>query len=150
METNIFEQPKNGLLISTDKAKLDLNLIHQHLSTSTYWAQNIPIAIVKKSIERSLCFGIYENKSQVGFARVVTDYATFAWISDVFVIYTHKGRGLSKWLMDCIMSHPDMQGLRRWILATRDAHGLYAQYGFKPLEKPEMFMEIMMPNPYDK
>jgi GNAT superfamily N-acetyltransferase len=149
METVIFEKQKNGLVLSTDTSKLDIAAIHLHLSTATYWAHNIPIALVKKSIENSLCFGIYDGITLVGFARVVTDYATFAWISDVYVVDSHKGRGLSKWLIKCIMSHPDLQGLRRWILATRDAHGLYAQYGFKPLAKPEMIMEINKPNPYD-
>ncbi|HMU11272.1 MAG TPA: GNAT family N-acetyltransferase [Ferruginibacter sp.] len=136
----ISEVVKDDLLISTDKTKLDVTLIHHYLCTESYWAKNIPIALVEKSIAGSFCFGIYHHDAQVGFARVITDHATFAYLADVFVLENYRGKGLSKWLMETIMSHPDLQGLRRWLLATRDAHGLYAQYGFVPLDKPERIM----------
>lgn len=141
------ETIKNDFIISTDKTKLDVARIHHFLSTESYWARNIPIGIVKKSIEGSFCFGIYHNDMQVGFARVVTDHATFAYLADVFVLDEYRGRGLSKWLMQVIMNSPDLQGLRRWLLATKDAHGLYAQFGFTPLDKPERIMGL---KPFDE
>lgn len=134
------EVVKDDLLISTDKTKLDVALIHHYLCMESYWAKNIPIALVEKSIAGSFCFGIYHQEAQVGFARVITDHATFAYLADVFVLESYRGKGLSKWLMETIIGHPDLQGLRRWLLATRDAHGLYAQYGFVPLDKPERIM----------
>lgn len=134
------EVVKDDLLISTDKTKLDVALIHHYLCTESYWAKNIPIALVEKSIAGSFCFGIYHQEAQVGFARVITDHATFAYLADVFVLESYRGKGLSKWLMETIIGHPELQGLRRWLLATRDAHGLYAQYGFVPLDKPERIM----------
>ena len=120
--------------ISTDSARLDLPLLHSHLSTA-YWSEGVPLETVTKSIEQSIVFGAYivDGGALVGFARVVTDYATFAWICDVFVFPDHRGRGLGKWLMECIVEHPDLQGLRRLLLATRDAHGLYEQFGFEPV-----------------
>ena len=133
---------KNDFLISTDKTKLNIGVIHDYLSKESYWAKNIPLAIVKKSIKGSLCFGLYHKKVQVGFARVVTDHATFGYIADVFILNEYRGKGLSKWLMEVIMNHPNLQGLRRWMLATRDAHGLYAQFGFLPLDKPERIMGL--------
>ena len=133
---------KNGFLLSTDKDKLDIDVIHQFLSNS-YWAANIPHDVVKKSLEHSLCFGIYKDKQLAGFARTITDYATFAYLADVFILDEFRGNGLSKWLVDCIRQHPDLQGLRRWMLATKDAHKLYSQYaGFVPIASPEMWMEI--------
>ena len=141
---NIYEAVKNEFLISTDKNKLDIQLIQNYLGNESYWAKNIPVAIVKKSIEGSFCFGLYvqekENFSQVGFARVITDHATFAYLADVFIIEKFRGKGLSKWMMKEIMGHPELQGLRRWLLATKDAHGLYAQFGFSALDKPERIM----------
>lgn len=133
---------KNGFLLSTDKDKLDVEVIYQFLSNS-YWATNIPRDIVAKSLENSLCFGIYKDNRLVGFARTITDYATFAYLADVFVLEEFRGNGLSKWLVDNIKQHPDLQGLRRWMLATKDAHQLYKQYaGFVPITSPGMWMEI--------
>lgn len=133
--------------ISTDPARIDAQMVHQFL-TNSYWAAGIPLETVQRSILNSLCFGIYQAGRQVGFARVISDQATFAYLADVFVIEPCRGRGLSKWLMECITGHPDLQGLRRWMLATRDAHGLYQQYGFTRLEKPERCMEIHCPDIY--
>ena len=133
--------------ISTDKNKLSLAVIHGYLSQS-YWCKGVPVETVKHSIENSLCFGVYDEMSQVGFARVVTDYATFAYLADVFILEEYRGFGLSKLLMNEIINHPGLQGLRRWVLATRDAHGLYARYGFKPLAAPDRFMELHDPDVY--
>jgi len=127
--------------ISTDPGRLDVAFIHQFLSESSYWATGRPIEVVRRSIEHSLPFGIYWNGTPAGFARVITDYATFAWIADVFVVPEHRGRGLSKWLMEVILAHPRLQGFRRWVLATKDAQGLYAKFGFEPLLRPERWME---------
>ncbi|CCH56590.1 GCN5-related N-acetyltransferase [Fibrisoma limi BUZ 3] len=129
-----------GYTISTDKTKLDVTLIHQFLSQESYWAANIPREIVERSIKGSLCFGVYLDGQQVGFARVITDEATFAYLADVFILSEHRGKGLSKQLMETISAWPTLQGLRRWILATRDAHTLYEQFGFKVLDTPEIFM----------
>jgi GNAT superfamily N-acetyltransferase len=131
-------------LISTDKSRLNLGVIRDFLSTS-YWAAGVPGDVVRRSIQNSLAFGVYEGEEQVGFARVVTDYATFAYLADVFVLEAHRGRGLAKWLMEVITSHPRLQGFRRWMLATRDAHELYRRFGFAELERPEIFMEIVAP-----
>ena len=128
--------------ISTDKAKLDIPLIHQFLSQEAYWCQNIPLEIVQQSIENSVCFGVYQAEIQVGFARVITDFATFGYLADVFILPGHRGRGLSKQLMTFIMAYPPLQGLRRLMLVTLDAHGLYSQFGFKPIENPENTMSI--------
>ncbi len=133
--------------ISTDKEKLDIKMIHHYLSNS-YWAKNIPVDIVKKSIEHSLCFGIYFVNRQVGFARVVTDYTSFAYLADVFVLESEQGKGLGKWLIKEIMDYPSLQGLRKWLLATEDAHGLYKQYGFSALKNPDSIMEIRIDNIY--
>ena len=127
-------------LISTDKRRLDLSVIHGILTTS-YWAAGIPIGIVKRSIEHSLAFGVYKEDKQVGFARVITDYATFAYISDVFILKDYRGQGLSKWLMQVIADLSELQGLRKWVLITRDAHELYRKTGFTELENPERYME---------
>ena len=133
--------------IDTDRNRLDVPLIHGFL-TSSYWAEGIPIDVVRRSIEGSLCFGIYEDGRQVGFARVISDYATFAYLADVFVLESHRGRGLSKKLMAAIVAHPQLQHLRRWLLATRDAHRLYEQFGFQPLAAPDRFMELHDPAVY--
>ena len=135
--------------ISTDKSLLNKKVIHEFISNS-YWAKEIPMEILELSIENSICFGVYENDVQVGFARVVTDKATFGYLADVFILESHRGKGLSKMLMDAIMSHPDLQGLRRFMLATRDAHGLYAQYGFTPVALPDRLMEIVKKDLYLK
>jgi GNAT superfamily N-acetyltransferase len=118
--------------------------------TNSYWAKGISREIVTRSIEHSLCFGIYEGSgAQIGFARVVSDFATVAYLGDVFVLESHRGRGLSKWLMECVLEHPALQNLRRWILLTRDAHGLYSQFGFTPVKAPERYMELHRPNVYE-
>jgi GNAT superfamily N-acetyltransferase len=136
-------------VISTDRSRLDLNVIHNFL-TNSYWAKGIPREVVARSIEHSLCFGIYDGSgAQVGFARVISDFATCAYIADVFVLESHRGRGLGKALMECIMQHPSLQGLRRWNLTTRDAHTLYEQSGFRPLRFPERYMEILRLNMYE-
>ena len=142
---NEFHRPPYR--ISTDKAELDVEAIRAFLAES-YWARGIPPHLVEKSIQHSLCFGLYEENKQIGFARVITDYATFGYLGDVYLLESARGLGLGKWLMECVMGHPDLQGFRRWNLATRDAHGLYARYGFRPLENPQNYMEITVQNPY--
>lgn len=127
--------------ISDDRSRLDINLIHVYLSTESYWAIGRDVETVKRSIKNSLSFGLYKAGDQIGFARVLTDYATFAWIADVFILKEHRGKGLSKWLMEVILGHPDLQGFRRWVLATKDAHELYRKYGFMELKRPERWME---------
>ncbi len=134
------EWRRGTYLLSTDKARLDLALVHSFLETS-YWAAGIPAEVVRHSVENSLTFGLIRDDEQVGFARVVTDYATFAYLADVFVLEPHRGRGLGEWMMEVVFSHPEVQGLRRWMLATRDAHGLYRKYGLTELENPQIFME---------
>lgn len=129
------------IVVSTDNSKLDIPLIHKYISEDSYWARGVPLEIVKKSIENSLCFGVYKGDKQVGFARIMTDKATFAYLADVFILPESRKQGLSKKLMSEIMAHPDLQGLRKMLLATADAHGLYKQFGFKELEKPGNFME---------
>jgi GNAT superfamily N-acetyltransferase len=133
--------------ISTERNRFDIALIHNFLRSS-YWAKDIPRSIVEKSIANSLCFGAFFEGRQIGFARVVTDYATFAYVGDVFVVAEHRGRGVSKVLMDAILKHPELQGLRHILLATRDAHGLYSQFGFKALTHPELYMTIHNPTIY--
>jgi GNAT superfamily N-acetyltransferase len=135
-------------LISTDPALLDVALIHDFLSVRSYWAVGRPIDVVRRSLANSLCFGLYEKGRQVGFARVVTDQATFAWLCDVFILEEYRGRGLSKWLIGCVVSHPALQGLRRFLLGTRDAHGLYQRYGFAPLADPSRYLEVFRPDVY--
>ena len=138
---------RGEFLVTTDPARLDIDFIHGYLARS-YWAQDIPRVIVERGIANSLCFGVFDRDRQVGFARVITDYATFAYLADVFIIESHQGQGLSKFLMECIVNDPRLQGFRRWVLGTRDAHGLYAKYGFKPLANPDRFMEIHNPDVY--
>jgi GNAT superfamily N-acetyltransferase len=158
----IVEHRRGEFLISTDPARLDLDLIHRFLK-NCYWAEGIPREVVARSIEHSLCFGIYDESSeksphlaklaprsaQVGFARVISDFATIAYLGDVFVLESHRGRSMGKWMMECIMRHPALQGLRRWILLTRDAHKLYAKVGFTPLKAPERYMELHRPDVYE-
>jgi GNAT superfamily N-acetyltransferase len=136
------EWTRNGLSISTDPSRLDRSLIHEFLGRS-YWAAGIPREVVDRSIEGAMCFGVFDGGSQVGFARVITDRATFAYLADVFVLESHRGRGLATWLMEVIKGHPDLQGLRRWILMTRDAHGLYRKFGFREIADPSRCMEIV-------
>lgn len=175
----IVEQRRGEFVISTDPARLDLDVIHNFL-TNCYWARGIPREVVERSNAQSLCFGVYDDGDaspclakgarhgapkhgapkhrapmhgaprQVGFARVISDFATIAYVGDVFVLESHRGRGLSKWLMECIAQHPALQNLRRWILTTRDAHGLYAQVGFTPVKFPERYMERHDPNVYER
>ena len=133
--------------ISTDPARIDLVAVHAFL-TNSYWAAGIPLETVERSIRNSLCFGIYQRNCQVGFARVITDCATFAYLGDVFVLPEYRGQDLSKWMMECIMAHPELQGLRRWSLLTRDAHGLYRQFGFTELKSPQRWMERHDPEIY--
>jgi GNAT superfamily N-acetyltransferase len=130
----------NGYVISTDASRLDLRAVHDFLRNS-YWAAGVPFEVVERSVENSMVFGVYSGEEQVGFARVITDRATFAYLADVFVLEAHRGRGVGKWLMGTIFSHPDLQGLRRFMLATRDAHELYRSHGFDGLGSPEIFME---------
>src|SRR2546428_8173554 len=139
---------KGEFSITTDTKRLDIPFIHHFLSEKSYWATNIPITTVKRSIQNSLCFGVFHGAKQIGFARVISDFSTFAYLADVFIIEDERGKGLSKLLMEVISTHPDLQGLRRWVLATADAHKLYEQFGFVPLSKPERFMELHNPNPY--
>lgn len=146
---SVMEYRRGEFLISTSRERLNLEVIHGFL-TNCYWAKGISREIVARSIEHSLCFGIYENVgAQVGFARVVTDFATVAYLGDVFVLESHRGLGLSKWLMDCIVRHPELGNLRRWVLLTRDAHGLYSQFGFTPVKAPERYMELHRSNVYE-
>lgn len=138
---------KNQFTITTEKEKLDIEVIHSFL-TRSYWAEGISKEVIKRSIEGALCFGLFENGKQIGFARMITDKATFAYLADVFIIEEYQGRGLSKWLMEVIMSHPSLQGLRRMMLATRDAHGLYEKFGFTALNHVDRWMQINDPNIY--
>jgi GNAT superfamily N-acetyltransferase len=134
--------------IDTDKERLNIDAIQRFLSEDSYWAKSRTLEQTTTAIEHSICFGLYHQDKQIGFARVVSDRATFAYIGDVYVIDEFRGQGLSKWLMEVILSHPDLQGLRRWILATRDAHGLYSQYGFDSLKHPDRWMEKPAPDAY--
>lgn len=141
---------KNQFCISTDKSKLDVDSIHEFLSTKAYWCLNIPKQTVQRAIENSLCFGIYEGDTQIGFARVITDFSTIAYLGDVYVLEEYRGKGLSKWLMETIMSYPELQGLRRWILLTGDAHELYRQFGWTDIADPTKWMELHNKNVYPK
>ena len=168
MQSGIVEHRRGKFVISTDPARLDLDLIYDFL-TNCYWAKGIPRDVVTRSIEHALCFGIYdESRAEspllakparngvpqvrpplVGFARVNSDFATIAYLGDVFVLESHRGRGLSKWLMECILEHPALQNLRRWILLTRDAHELYRKFGFTALKSPDRYMELHRPDVYE-
>ena len=144
----LIEIEQGEFVISTDKARLDMRIIHGFLKDESYWAKERTLEQTERAIENSICFGLYQGERQIGFARIVSDQATFAYLGDVFVIDEFRGRGLSKWLMQVIVDHPDLQGLRRWVLATKDAHGLYAQYGFSEFRYPERWMEKTAPNAY--
>ncbi len=151
---------KNTFIITDDKSKIDIAAVHNYLCNESYWAKNISLNIVKDAIEGSVCFGVYKNLNksiddlnfglQVGFARVITDKATFGYLADVFILEEYRGIGLSKWLMHEIINHPHLQGFRGWMLATKDAHGLYAQFGFAPLEKSERIMRLSLFSEYPR
>ena len=140
---------KEKYSITTDKSKIDISVVHCFLTTS-YWSEKISVEIVQKSIDNSLCFGVYSENKQIGFARVISDYATFAYLADVFIIDEERGKGLSKWLMECILSHHKLQGLRNFCLLTRDAHTLYERFGFKNIAEPKNFMSIKVEGIYKK
>jgi GNAT superfamily N-acetyltransferase len=144
----MVEHQRGEFIISTDHDKLNIETIHHFLTTETYWARERTLETVRRSFENSLPFVILRGDETVGFARVVSDFATFAWLADVFIRQEYRGQGLSKWLMEIIISHPDLQGLRRFLLATRDAHGLYQQFGFDKLRIPQLWMERTAPNAY--
>lgn len=140
------EWQRGEYLISDDRARLDIEVIHKFVSTESYWGIGRAIETVQRSVDNSLPFGVYRGGEMVGFARVVTDYATFAWLADVFILKEYRGQGLSKWLVEVILAHPELQGFRRWVLATKDAHELYRKYGFQDLKRPERWMERPDPN----
>jgi GNAT superfamily N-acetyltransferase len=145
----VVEHRRGDFVISTNRDRLNLDIIHGFL-TNSYWAKGISREVVARSVEHSLCFGVYEGRAQVGFARAISDFATFAYLGDVFVLESHRGRGLGKWMMECIVQHPALQNLRRWTLLTRDAHGLYSQFGFTPLKTPDRYMELHRPDVYER
>lgn len=145
--TSYPEWRRDPYVITTDPARLDVPAIHAYL-TSSYWATGIPIETVRRSLEHSVNFAILSGDELVGFGRVITDRATFGYLGDVFVLEAHRGRGLSKWLMECIDVHPELQGFRRWVLLTRDAHGLYRQFGYQAPAKPDRYMERHTPDVY--
>jgi GNAT superfamily N-acetyltransferase len=139
-----------GYEISADPSRVDIGTVYRFLSEEAYWSPGIPRAVVEKAIANSLCFGVYHGADQVGFARVITDKATFAYLADVFVLKQHRRKGLSKWLVHEVMCHPDLQGLRRFLLVTSDAHSLYAQTGFTSIGNAWRFMEILRPDIYQR
>lgn len=138
-----------GYVISSDPVRLDLEVIHGFIAQESYWAKAIPKPLVERMIQNSLCWGVYHEAGQIGFARVITDKATFAYLADVFILPEHRGKGLSKALVATILAHPDLQGLRRWMLVTADAQSLYERFGFKPVPNPERHMEIHRPGLYE-
>lgn len=140
---------RDGFEISTDPSRVDRAAVHAFL-TESYWARGVPREVVDRSIGNSLPFGLYDGARQIGFARVITDRATYAYLADVYVLPEYRGRGLGKWLVQSVMAHPDLQGLRRWSLVTRDAHGLYREFGFKELKDPSRHMEIVDPEVYSR
>lgn len=141
------ESRRGGFIISTDPARLDVDAVHAYLARS-YWSPGIPRDLVARALAHSLCFGLYEGDAQVGLARVITDRATYAYLCDVYVLETHQGHGLGTWLMEVVLAHPDLRGLRRFVLVTRDAHGLYRKFGFAPPANPGGYMEIKATDPY--
>ncbi|GLV56470.1 N-acetyltransferase [Dictyobacter sp. S3.2.2.5] len=143
------EWQRGEYTISTDKQRLDIDVIHNFL-TQAYWSIGVPRETVERAIEHSMPFGLYKGLEQIGLARIVTDYTTFAYIADVFILEPYRGQGLSKWLMEVILSHPDLQGLRRWLLMTKDAHGLYQQFGFNTPHYPDRVLEILDLNVYTR
>jgi len=145
---NNYERQQGEFIISTDRRRLQLEVVHKYLSEESYWARERTLEQTATAIKNSLPFGVYKGENQVGFARVVTDYATFAYLGDVFVLPEYQGKGLGKFLMETILAHPDLQNFRRWILATKDAHALYEEYEFAALRHPERWMEKTAPNAY--
>jgi len=147
---NTYESIKGDFFITTDSVKINLNTVHQFLSQESYWAKDVPVEIVKRSIENSICFSVFYKEQQIGFARVITDKATFAYLADVFIIKEYRGKGLSKWLLQTIHAHPELQGLRRWLLGTKDAHDLYTQFGWSSIteEQYRRFMQLHNANVY--
>lgn len=145
-----YQVSKDKYLISTDSLLLNIDVIHNYLSTESYWALNVPREVVETSIQNSLCFGLYKEGIQIGFARLITDRATFAYLADVFILEAYRGKGLSKWLIETIQAHPELQGLRRWMLGTRDAHGLYEQFGWTQMDEDtrKRFMQRHFKNVY--
>ena len=143
-----MEYQNKNYLISTDKSKINIALVHNYLCYHSYWAEGIPVDVVQRSIENSLCFAVYNNDEQIGFARVISDFATYAYLADLFIVPEERGKGLSKWLMRVIIDHPQLQGLRRFVLVTKDAHGLYAQFGFTVYPNPDRIMTIGNPDIY--
>jgi len=142
-----MHRERDEFLLSTDPARLDVDAIHAFLSSS-YWAAGIPRAVVERAIAGSICFGLFHGPRQIGFARVITDRATFAYLADVYVLEEYRGHGLGTWLIEAVSAHPDLGGLRRFVLVTRDAHGLYEKFGFTPLAKPGNYMEKHWPDVY--
>ncbi len=140
------EWQRDGYEISDDPKRLDVDEIHKFLTHESYWAVGRDVETVRRSIENSIPFGVYHSGALIGFARAVTDRATFGWIADVFILPEYRGRGLSKWLMEVMLAHPELQGFRRWVLATKDAHELYRKFGFIELKRPERWMERPDPN----
>jgi GNAT superfamily N-acetyltransferase len=143
----LWQQHRAEYTVSTDPSRMDIAVIHGYLSRA-YWCEGIPRDVVERSMRNSLCFGLFKGEEQIGFARVITDYATYAYICDVFVLEAHSGHGLGAWLMQCVMRHPKLQGLRRWSLVTRDAHEFYREVGFTALAKPQSYMELHTPDIY--
>ena len=148
MSDENYERKQGEFIISTDRNRLQIEAIYKFLSEESYWAQTRTREQTETAIKNSLPFGVYKGENQIGFARVVTDYATFAYLGDVYILPEYRGQGLSKWLMDVIVSHPDLQNFRRWILATKDAHTLYEKFGFAALKHPTRWMEKAAPNAY--
>lgn len=149
-ESSSHERARRGnLFISTDPGLMDLDVIHGFLASS-YWSPGVPRVTVERAMAHSMSFGVFEGARQIGYARVITDRATFAYLCDVFIVDSHRGLGLGKWLIETLLAHPDLRGLRRFMLATRDAHGLYAQHGFTPMGAPERFMERHDPLVYQR
>ena len=143
----MHEWQRDDYTVSTDRARLQLDVIHGFL-TGSYWAAGIPRETVERSIQHSLCYGVYRGGEQVGFGRLVTDFATFAYVADVFILDAHRGRGLARWMARCMVDTPELQGLRRWLLATRDAHAVYESVGFETVTEPSRFMQILNRDPY--
>jgi GNAT superfamily N-acetyltransferase len=148
----IYETTEGDYVITTNKQKMNVETIHQYLSQESYWAQNISIETVTRSIEHSFCFAILYHNNQIGFARLITDYATFAYLADVFIIEQHRGKGLAKKLLEFIHTNPEVQGLRRWMLGTKDAHRLYSKFGWSSIteEQYKRFMQVHIPNVYSQ
>ena len=142
-----MEWHRGQYTISTDRARLDIKAVHDFLSTSSYWARGRSLETVARAVENSLPFGLYEGERLIGFARVVTDHATFAWLADVYVLEEFRGEGLGKFLVETVLGYPDFRNLRRWLLGTRDAHGLYRQFGFTEIEEPQFYMHRVNDNP---